>query len=107
MSICDNCGKRFDLKFEEEEFAMETGMSLKNGNHFDKKLCAECAIEAYQNKEYYDNCENCGKHFYVRSELDELRMQKNNYDIDFSDMGEILCAECAYEKLSDLEEGIC
>lgn len=101
---CKCCGKRFDVDDADEEFMSETnGMSLKNGNHFNKFLCFECAKKAFEDKEYYDFCEKCGSRFHV-GEADlqfaddciDNNLDRNSRS-EISDL--ILCAKCALEKV--------
>ena len=104
MPTCDVCGKRFNADKAEEDFQAELGMSLIYDDHFDKTLCFKCAMEAFENKEYYEVCENCGKRFNVIEELTQLQMTTNDYSLDTSDFDSILCAECAYEEWESWQE---
>ena len=101
MPKCDCCGKRFDVDEANEDFECEYGMDLTNGNHFNERLCFECAKEAFEDKEYYDFCEKCGKRFHIGD--DDLRFENEcgEYHLDYGVRSEIseliLCADCALD----------
>ncbi len=106
MAICDNCGKKIDLEYEDDEFETETGMSLKYGNHFTGTLCCECALSRLDTGDYYENCEKCYKRFHVSDDDerfdDDCRHFWLNIDIPRSDISElILCADCAFDIIKE------
>ena len=96
---CDNCGKRFDVDEAERDFECEYGTSLNRFGHFNERLCFECAKSAWEDREYYDECENCGTRFHVGDADSQFENECGDYGLvdgsrsDISDL--ILCADCA------------
>ena len=103
MSICDKCGKEFDKK--ETEYEFESGHYSDFPLSFDRLercLCLNCAIEEYENGNYYEICECCGKLFNPDSDQFDFENQVSDRVID-AEMYEygIHCADCAAKKLLD------
>ena len=102
MAICEECGKEYDVEYDSEEFTCSVGMELE-GMHFDKHLCCECAEQAIESGEYYDESEKCGKRFYVEEANEAFDNECPDYHLvgssrsDFCEL--ILCGDCAVEQL--------
>lgn len=98
---CDNCGKRFDVNEDELEFEAEYGTSINSNGHFNEFLCYECAKSAWEDREYYEECENCGTRFHVGSADSQFENECSDYGLvdgsrsEISDL--ILCADCALD----------
>lgn len=108
MATCDCCGKKFNVAEAEDDFETEYGMSLKYGNHFTGCLCFECATEAIESHDYYEECEQCGRRFHVCDDDDRFENECGDYGLvntsreDISTL--ILCADCALEVASERNE---
>lgn len=97
MAICEKCGKDFDkwvtsVAFESLNFA---SLPMRY-DRFDRSLCCACAIEEYQNGNYFETCECCEKKFHPENEnfvfQSNLMIRKLNFNMyDFG----VLCADCA------------
>ena len=103
MTVCEKCGKQFEEWDAETEF--ENGVSSSFPVSYDqlgKCLCGDCAIEEFENGNYYETCECCGKQFNPDSEQFGFSNQVSHKVID-ADMYEfgIHCADCAAIKLLD------
>jgi len=102
MAICEKCGKEFDESEAADEFDEETMYSSVAVSYyaFDRCLCGECAVQEYENGNYYETCECCGKRFNPEDEESDFQNQVS-YKVSDADMFEfgILCADCAAEKL--------
>lgn len=64
MAICVKCGKQFDQ--EDAEWIFEDSVNASFPVSYDcleKCLCGECAIEEFENGNYFERCECCGKKF--------------------------------------------
>lgn len=98
MLICDRCGKEFDEDFAESDFmdGADSSVSSKDYDNIPECLCGECAIEYYNNGEYRETCESCGKVFEPENENSQFELQISNW-LTGADMYEfgIYCAECA------------
>lgn len=100
---CDNCGKRFDVNDANEDFESEYGTSLNDG-HFNECLCFECAQSAWEDREYYEECENCGIRFHVGEADSKFESECGEYHLENgsrSDYGDLLCADCALDKVRE------
>lgn len=112
METCARCGKQFDRDEAESEFISE--YSLYSYDNFARPLCYECAEEIIEEEEigeYYETCEKCGKYFDLFTEKMDFSNIVSSFcdDVDLTDMwDEILCAECAAEKLEEeIEQSHC
>ena len=57
---CEMCRKNFNREDEKNEFEYE--MNSKNYDFLKKKLCAQCAIEIFEDLisgVYFEICDNC------------------------------------------------
>lgn len=101
MAICEKCQAEFDEWMAEDEFlnGVDTPFILSY-ERLGKCLCGSCAIEEYNNGNYYEECECCGKEFHpAEEELDfQAQVSYRVLDADMSEFG-ILCADCAACKL--------
>ena len=97
MEKCEKCGKDFDkwetsVAFESINFASLPARY----DRFGRSLCFACAIEEYQDGNYFEICECCEKQFHPETEL--LSFEKNllikKLHFNMYDFG-ILCADCA------------
>ena len=103
---CDNCGKRFDFNDADDDFVSEYGTSLDDG-HFNGCLCFECANSAWEDREYYEVCENCGIRFHVGEADSKFESECGEYHLENGsryDYGDLLCADCALEKVREEHE---
>lgn len=103
MSVCEKCGKTFDK--DEAEYEFENGVNSSFSVSYyqlGRCLCGECAIEEFENGNYYEICECCGKQFNPESEQFDFERQVSHKVID-ADMYEfgMHCADCASTKLLD------
>ena len=101
MAICEKCGKQFDR--EEAEWQFENGVDSSFSVSYDQLgqcLCGDCAIEEFENGNYYEICECCGKKFNPDSDLFSFEKQVSHkvLDADMYEFG-VNCADCAAEKL--------
>ena len=97
MAKCEKCGKVFDKWEAEVVFEGVNFASLPvQYNRFDKALCGTCAIKEYQNGNYFERCDRCGKRFYTESEnfVFESNLMIRKLNFNMYDFG-ILCADCA------------
>lgn len=102
MPKCERCGKKYNYDEEVEEFDYYRSFSYDN---FNIKVCAECAkeiIDAEEDGVYFETCECCGKEFDVFEEEYEFSSRTNGDSL--LDMEEILCCECAMDKLEEDRE---
>lgn len=101
MIVCDQCGKEFDQ--DEAEYAFESNVDSSIPVSYDRLnrcLCGECAIEAYENGQYFEICECCGKQFFPEDEVLNFEQQVSHKvtDAEMDEYG-ILCADCAASKV--------
>jgi len=102
MAICEECGTTYDIDCVFEDLSDDYG-SILGVIHFDKQLCYECAKEAFEHGEYYANCDECGKRFYMKDAEEVFENECPDYHLeatsilDFCDL--ILCSDCAVERL--------
>lgn len=101
MKRCEKCGKLFDSEEAEFEFDSRVDASFTVSYYqFNIYLCADCAIEEYENGNYFETCECCGKSFNPEEDKHEFE-RLVSHKIMFADMYEfgIHCADCAAEKV--------
>ena len=96
--VCEYCGKEFDVGEACDEFEMET---LKRYDYLTKCLCAECAIEAINDRDsgiYCEVCENCGSRF--DPFVDELEFERQTGDsgVEIGMFGKSLCLDCSLDE---------
>lgn len=109
MKKCEWCDNLFDPDEAEYYFENETyNLSYSN---VEKCLCGECAVKAIDDKVdgvYFETCENCGRKFDMIE--DEWKFENHfSWDsgADLRDNWDeqILCADCAIEKVEmEIEE---
>ncbi len=98
VEFCEICGKEFNGASVENDFhgiVISTVFPLRY-SAFGRKLCPECAKSEYENGNYYEVCEVCGKTFYPeteRVEFDRLLSIKR-IEADIWEWG-IHCTGCA------------
>ena len=107
MPKCEKCGIEFDEWEAENEFQDGVSTSLQvSYAQLGRCLCGACAIEEFENGNYYEICECCGKTF--NPCVDELIFYQFISDkITDADMYEfgLHCADCAITKaLNSLED---
>ncbi len=110
MKKCEKCGKKFDEEEVYSEFpgSVDSPFPLSY-DMFDRDLCLECAIEQYENGNYLDECESCGKRIYPPNEQEEFErlIAHKVYEDRIGRYG-ILCAECAAERcLQEVRDRSC
>ena len=109
MATCDCCGKRFNVAKAEDDFEGAYGMFLSDSMLFDNKcLCYECATEAMESHDYYENCEKCGRRFHVCDDDEQFENECGDYGLvntPRSYMSNlIICADCALQIASERYE---
>lgn len=107
MPICEKCGIEFDRNEAEAIFIDYDGASFDTDYYkFKHCLCGNCAIEEYENGNYFEKCTCCHKKFFPEDEKIKFESLVSNRvtDADMYEHG-ILCADCAAEKLlAELED---
>ena len=101
--VCEKCGKEFDEWTAETDFEEGVNISLSVSYHqLGRCLCGPCAIEEFNNGNYFETCECCGKQFYPCTEqLDfDYQVSKRITDADMYEYG-VHCADCAAKKILD------
>lgn len=105
MTICEECGKEFNEYDADSQFREETSLTVSSISYeqLGRCLCGECAIAAYANGEYFENCEICGKKFYPEDENERFKraIDFRNIDADMYVDRRVLCADCALEYYDD------
>ncbi len=104
MATCEKCGKEFEEWDAENKFYDDCGYSPLplSYSQFGRALCGDCAVEEFENGNYYETCECCGKQFNPNTEHSDFENQVSHRVLD-ADMYEhgIYCADCATKKLLD------
>ena len=103
MAVCEKCGKEFNEWDAECEFEGGVASSFPvSYDRLERRLCGECAIEEFENGNYYEICECCGKRFNPESDQLSFESQVSHRvsDADMFDEG-VYCADCAANKLLD------
>lgn len=106
MSVCEWCGKEFELEYAESEFSIATGLSYGN---LRKCLCDECSIEVIENEVdgvYFEICEECGKEFDLIEERYDFESNfswENGTSLQDYWNEKILCCDCALKKAEEDE----
>lgn len=98
MVICEVCGIEFDEYEADEQFRDSDEHSFSvNYDQLGRCLCGECAIAAYANGEYYEECADCGKRFYPEEEYEKFKraIEFRIIDADMYVNDDPLCADCA------------
>ena len=107
MEICEICGCEFDRETAEYEFHEGINPSFQvDYAQFGRCLCGECAISEYENGNYFETCESCGKRFFPEDEAEDFESQVSHRitDADMYEHG-IYCADCAAAALlAELDE---
>ncbi len=107
MSVCEICGKEFDVEQAKDEFCYGVDASFPvDYSNFGRSLCGACAIDEYDGEHYFETCERCGKRFCPQEEEYEFEVRISS-TITGADMYEfgLHCADCAErEWLATIED---
>lgn len=101
MNTCERCGIEFDEQEAENEFNDGVEATLEvHYRQFRRCLCGACAIAEYENGNYFETCEYCGKEFNPEEEKSAFDRQVA-YKVTVANLYQhgILCADCAAERL--------
>lgn len=103
MEICERCGKHFDLDFDELEFDANSDTFPLIYSNVHPCLCADCALEALENKEedvFFLSCDRCGKVFDYILDSGKFLSLSGAMTLDGAWHGETLCCDCAWDDAS-------
>lgn len=99
MNICEICGCEYDEELAEFDF--RNGINIHHPlpvsyHQFGRCLCGECAVNEYEDGNYFETCESCGKKYFPEDEEDNFQQQVSRR-VTGANMYEngIYCADCA------------